>query len=147
VNRHVYITKRTEAALRSLLQRVGDKGEDFKALADVLTRLDKETETVGGPSLEAFEQAMRTHSAGRYIPWSSGSPAVLLKQWYRHDPTIAQVESVARWMGKWPRHMTATFGSVVRKWPEYLARAGAVKSEPSRPRPVGFEDYPDGVDL
>lgn len=128
-------------ALESALDDREDK-QLRKLHGKMVTAFRKTPPPAGMPFCDV-EAVLIAHSNGRYVPWVAGNPSALLRMWYSFKPEPEQLEAVAKWMAKWPPHMTVTFGSIVRKWPDYVARAGAVPAAPSRKAPAGFVD---GVD-
>lgn len=126
------VTKKEIEALSSAVEYFEQEGLPLSVgLKSLLGKLDskaKEATDDKGLSPAKIENCLVMYSAGKVVPVTAAREVYWIKQyqqWKQLNPTIEQLEVVARWLGKQQWLAPTTIDQVVWKWPSYLARASA----------------------
>lgn len=102
-------------ALKSLLNKLDSKAKDL-------------SEDPKGLSPAKIENCLVMYSDGIVVPMVATRDIFWIKQyqqWKSLSPTIEQVETVAKWLGRQRWMSPTTIDQIAWKWPSYLARASA----------------------
>lgn len=124
------VTKKQTEALAAAVDYFEQEGLPLAvSLRSLLEAIDAKAKTVDdekGLSPAKIENALVMYSAGKVVPVVAARNVFWIKQyqaWKALGPTIEQVESVARWLGRQGWMSPTTIDRVVYQWPSYLARA------------------------
>jgi hypothetical protein len=138
----IRVAKKEIEALSSAAEYFEQEGMPlFLPLRSLLQKLDskaKHVEDDKGLSAAKIENTLVMYSGGKVVPIVGARDIFWIKQysaWKALAPTVEQLETVARWLGKQQWLSPMTFDQVGYKWPSYLGRASAEKPvQPSSSR-------------